>query len=198
MIHYDGRNLVAYSSCRLPAIHFAAEDDRGCGLLHTFDTANLVKQLVQLLRRIAAQPGHVVELATHRAQLLHLPHGTQAPHHLLTGAWLDLDPDVGLQAAADQALAQAHAIAGNDLGFFQPGQARVDRGAAMPSWRARVATLSRALICSRAISWRSISSRVMARESGMASLYSGLASLASHRQAEQGQLRCCAAGVIAA
>src|SRR5450830_1969909 len=117
---------------RLPPIHLATENDRGSGFLHPFNAADLVKQLVQLFRRIAAQPGHVVELATYGAELLDLRHGTEAPHHVLARTRLDRDPDIGLQTAIDHPLTQSHAITGNDLGFFQTCQPRGDRGARDP------------------------------------------------------------------
>lgn len=50
-------------------------------------------------------------------------------HDFLARARLRLDADIGLQAAADQALAQAYAVAGDDLVPFQALQARVHRGA---------------------------------------------------------------------
>ncbi len=114
---------------RLPAVHLAAEDDRCGSLLHPVETADLVEQLVQLFGRVGTQPGHIVELAAYRTQLLHLPHGTQAPHHLLARARLHLDPHIRLQATAQDPLAQAYAIAGDDLVLLQPLQARVDGSA---------------------------------------------------------------------
>ncbi|MNH29828.1 hypothetical protein D3C79_900790 [compost metagenome] len=42
---------------------------------------------------------------------------------------MHLYPDIGLQAAIDQALAQAHAVPGDDFSLLQPRQARVDGGA---------------------------------------------------------------------
>nr|ABM05924.1 NicC [Pseudomonas putida S16]ACV32408.1 NicC [Pseudomonas sp. HF-1] len=111
---------------RLPAVHLAAKNDRRGGLLHPVDAADLVEQLVQLLGRIRTQPGHIVELAAHCAQLLYLAHGTQAPHHLLARARLHLDPHICLQPTTHNPLAQAHAIAGDDLVLLQPLQTRVD------------------------------------------------------------------------
>ncbi len=67
----------------LPAINLAAEDDRCGGFFDAIHAANQVEQLIQLFWGISTQPGHVIELATDRAQLLNLGHRTQAPQHFL-------------------------------------------------------------------------------------------------------------------
>lgn len=117
------------NSARLPPVDLAAEDDGGGSLLNPFQAADLVEQLVQLFGRVAAEPGDIVEFAADRAQLLDLPHGGEPAHDVLARAWLSFDAHIGLQPAADQALPQAHAIAGDDLALFQALQARVHGGA---------------------------------------------------------------------
>lgn len=89
----------------LSAVHFAAENDRGGGFFDTVDTADLIEQLIQLLGRLTAQPGHVVEFATHGTQLLDLRHAAQSPYDFFARAWLHGNPDVGLQPAINQTLA---------------------------------------------------------------------------------------------
>lgn len=113
----------------MAAVQFIAEDDRGGGFLHAVDAADLVQQLIQLLRRIGAQPGHVIELAAHGAELLDLSHGAEPAQHVLARACLHGDADISLQTAIHDPLAKAHAVTGNHLGFFQARQARRHRGA---------------------------------------------------------------------
>lgn len=69
------RLMAPVQSARLPAVHLAAEDDRGGGFLHPVQAADLVEQLVELFGRVAVQPGYIIELAADRTQLLHLAHG---------------------------------------------------------------------------------------------------------------------------
>ena len=108
----------------MAAVDFAAEDNGGGSFFDAVDAADLVEQLVELFRRVGAQPGHVIEFAADRTQLLDLGHGAEAAQHFLARARLDLDAHIRLQAAIDHPLPQAHAIAGDDSGFFQAGQAR--------------------------------------------------------------------------
>jgi len=113
----------------LCAIQFVAEDDRRGGFFNTVDTADLVEQLVELLRGIGAQPGHVIELAADGAELLHLGHGAEFAQHFLAGARLHGDANIRLQTPIGDALTEAHAVTGDYLGFLQPRKARGDRSA---------------------------------------------------------------------
>ncbi|MNE21975.1 hypothetical protein D3C80_1151600 [compost metagenome] len=60
---------------------------------------------------------------------MHLGHGAQAAQHFLARARLHGDAHVSLQPTIDHPLAQAYAVAGDDLGLFQSCQPRGDRGA---------------------------------------------------------------------
>src|SRR6202000_2658766 len=89
---------------------------------------DLIEQIVQAIRRIGAQPRHIIELPAHRAQQLHLGHLAEA---LLPGRAVlrrDDDAHIGHDARIEHVLAEPYAITGDHVAALESCDSRDHRG----------------------------------------------------------------------